>query len=211
MEQAKNQAQAQALFNLEKRMEAARRAALRPFHSRTAEEVERELAQLNAEYEAVLAAAAETRLDIIEEARITATGAWVRTGWHSRSRTGSEYGAGYCSGGDPAHCPTCRNFARDAAAAERAAVACVAAAREGEWDEALEFARRAAFLEQAWAACPGAWGDCSTWGEFFDVVLDTIRDIADDAEQAAYAAAETEVAVIAAAAADDDDEGEVTP
>ena len=50
MEQAKNQAQAQALFNLEKRMEAARRAALRPFHSRTAEEVERELAQLDAEH-----------------------------------------------------------------------------------------------------------------------------------------------------------------
>jgi len=31
-------------------------------------------------------------------------------------------------------------------------------------------------------------GDCSVWGEFFDVVRDTIRDIAYDATEAVYAA-----------------------
>ena len=172
-----------ALFALEKRMEAARRAALRPFHSRTAEEVERELAQLNAEYEAVLAAAAETPTARVEAAYAAATGRWSGAAdWLH------EYLDGVwqpCRGGHEADCYICAASAEAAEAAEVAAAAAIAAARAGDWAAAVKSAQRAARHE---AECGGERrpvsrpedaGDLTpTWGAFVSAVLTAAAEVA---------------------------------
>ena len=168
-----------ALFALEKRMEAARRAALRPFHSRTAEEVERELAQLNAEYEAVLAAAAETPTARVEAAYAAAQGAWNGADWIHESSIEADGTPVICDSATCSTCATCAAADADAAAAEASALEALAAAREGDWAAACAAARAAYELERT-------WGDAPTWGPFARAVaaaraaLDDAPDVPDD-------------------------------
>jgi len=174
------QAQAQALFALEKRMEAVRRAALRPFHSRTSEEVALELAQLNAEYEAVLAAAAETRLARVEAAYAAAQGAWSGADWEHESSVEADGTPVICDSATCATCATCAAAAEDAAAAEGAARAALEAAREGDGAAACAAARAAYELERT-------WGDTPTWGTYYATIAAAFGDEEDDLDDEAAA------------------------
>ena len=173
MEHSKNRAQAKALFALEKRMEAARRAALRPFNSRTAEEVERELAQLHAEYEAILASAAETPAARVEEAYAAATGRWNGADWEHESSVEADGTPVICDSATCATCATCAAAAEDAAAAEGAARAALEAAREGDGAAACAAARAAYELERT-------WGDTPTWGTYYATIAAAFGDEEDD-------------------------------
>ena len=178
MEQAKNQAQAQALFNLEKRMEEVRRAALRPFHSRTSEEVELELAQLNAEYEAVLASADETRLARVEVTYAAATGRWTGADWEHEYWDDAAGLWQPCRGGNEDACYACHAAEEAAAEAEAIAAAALAAARAGDWAQAISCAQQVAQREYEWEVHESE--DIPVWGAF----VATITAAADDDEVA---------------------------
>jgi len=166
-----------ALFALEKRMEAARRAALRPFNSRTSEEVERELLGLTAEYEAVLAAAAETPTARVEAAYAAATGRWSGADWTHESSVGEDGTPVICDSATCSTCATCAAAGADAAAAEGAARAALEAAREGDGAAACAAARAAYELERT-------WGDTPTWGTYYATIAAAFDDDEDDGEVA---------------------------
>ena len=148
-----------------------------------------------------------TRLDDVEEAYARASGTWSSADWHHERR--DAYGVIY-DGADPVYCDgttamvcaTCAAAAASAHAAEAAAAKALAAARDGDWEGAVEAAQAAWGRERAWGGAP-------TWGPFTTAIEDA-------AEAAGVAIDEDDLNAIVAAAVvatgvvdEDDDEDDL--
>lgn len=99
-----------------------------------------------------------------------ATGAWQDANWSHYDDSFDCCGrcSACCNEGPHAGCSYCEQAARDAEEAERSAADAMAAAMEGQWDEAEDLASRASCLEKQ-------YGDAPVWGPFFRAVRDARR------------------------------------